>query len=336
MKHLALIILYVLAFTIPCFPPLMAMAQVPPTVTLLKQKAFPKTIPPGNYSGISWLGGNRYAVVSDKSAEDGFFVFEIDVDSVSGEILNARNLGFHSSGKANRDDEGIAYNPQSNTVFISGESDNYIYEYDISGQLTGRCIPPIPRYRQLPGNLGLEALSYDPIAQRLWTCNESGDVYIQSYDSLLRPQSSYTYQIDAPLSDRTKANFFAHGIGTLCALPDGNLLLLEREFYVPKKKLGSFVNCKLYFLSINTLTTSSSSLSPVSPPKTLLAQWKTKLTIFDRSIANYEGMCLGPTLKDGSRVMLLVADSQDQYHGVLKDWLKSLKLGGLKQVDLKP
>lgn len=64
MKHLALIILYVLAFTIPCFPPLMAMAQVPPTVTLLKQKAFPKTIPPGNYSGISWLG----AIVMQSSA----------------------------------------------------------------------------------------------------------------------------------------------------------------------------------------------------------------------------------------------------------------------------
>ena len=31
------------------------------------QHAFPQTIPAGNYSGITWLGGDLYAVVSDKS-----------------------------------------------------------------------------------------------------------------------------------------------------------------------------------------------------------------------------------------------------------------------------
>ena len=56
-------------------------------ITENKQFAFPQSIPAGNYSGIAWLGNNHYAVVSDKSKEDGFFVFEIDVDSVSGELL---------------------------------------------------------------------------------------------------------------------------------------------------------------------------------------------------------------------------------------------------------
>ena len=28
------------------------------------QVAFPKTVAPGNYSGITWLGGNEYAFVS--------------------------------------------------------------------------------------------------------------------------------------------------------------------------------------------------------------------------------------------------------------------------------
>ena len=45
-----------------------------------RQCAFPHTIPAGNYSGITWLGGDLYAVVSDKSEEDGFFVFEIKLD----------------------------------------------------------------------------------------------------------------------------------------------------------------------------------------------------------------------------------------------------------------
>ena len=50
------------------------------------QHAFPKSIPAGNYSGIAWLGGDRYAVVSDKSADDGFFVFRIVTDSVNGNV----------------------------------------------------------------------------------------------------------------------------------------------------------------------------------------------------------------------------------------------------------
>ena len=321
MKRLALVLLHCVFVTL-------LMAQQPPAVevTPLPQKAFPRSIPPGNYSGITWLGGNRYAVVSDKSAADGFFIFEIDTDSVTGEITAARNTGFYSSGEPNRDDEGIAFCPQTNTLFISGESDNVIREHHLDGSLTGRGIQPAAPYKTLPGNLGLEALSYDSATQRLWTCNESGNVYIQSYDKQLRPCDTYAYRLDAPTADRQKALSYAHGIGTVCALPDGNLLLLEREFFVPKKRLGAFVNCKLFVLNVSQYASDRQQTVPPSPQKTLLATWKTKLTLFGRSLANYEGMCLGPALKDGSRVIIVVADSQNQYKGVLRDWFKSLRL----------
>ena len=108
---------------------------------LLPQHHF-SSIPPGNYSGITWMGGNSYAVVSDKSAEDGFFVWTLDIDSVSGEVKDAKNEGFRSASRPNRDNEGIAFNPSSNTIFISGETDNYIKEYSLDGKLTGREIPP--------------------------------------------------------------------------------------------------------------------------------------------------------------------------------------------------
>ena len=35
-------------------------------------------------------------------------------------------------------------------------------------------------------------------------------------------------------------------------------------------------------------------------------------------------MCLGPKLVDGSQVLLLVSDSQNQAHGVLRDWFRSI------------
>lgn len=304
------------AFSVLCC--LYSVAQI--RVTENKQHYFPETIPAGNYSGITWLGGDKYAVVSDKSAEDGFFVFEIKTDSVTGEIMSAKNLGFKSSGNANRDDEGIAYNPHTSTLFISGEAGNVIKEYDLQGKLTGREILPTDLYRSLPGNLGLEALSYNANTHTLWTCNESDSVYIQSYDDSLKPKDTYLYLLDKPIGDKASAQWYAHGIGTICALDDGSLLLLEREFYVPHSKIGAFVNCKLFHINTN-----QGSRYKVQN-KQKLAEWKTSLSIFGRSIANYEGMCLGPTLKDGSRVILLVADSQNQYAGVLRDWMKSLKV----------
>ena len=38
------------------------------------------------YSGIAPMGGNRYAVVSDKEPKDGFFIFRIDQHPATGEV----------------------------------------------------------------------------------------------------------------------------------------------------------------------------------------------------------------------------------------------------------
>ena len=67
--------------------------------------------------------------------------------------------------------------------------------------------------------------------------------------------------------------------------------------------------------------------------KTLLTQWTTRLTFWGRSFANYEGMCLGPQLPDGSWVLILLSDSQDQYAGVLKDWFKTIVIAPLQDVE---
>lgn len=44
-------------------------------VRVNEQRSFPKDIPAGNYSGITYIGDSVYAVVSDKSPQDGFFLF---------------------------------------------------------------------------------------------------------------------------------------------------------------------------------------------------------------------------------------------------------------------
>ena len=65
-----------------------------PMVMAQKPQRFHKTLPAGNYSGITHLGGDRYAMVSDKSEEDVFYVLHIVVDTIKGRIDTLENEGF--------------------------------------------------------------------------------------------------------------------------------------------------------------------------------------------------------------------------------------------------
>ena len=40
------------------------------------------------------------------------------------------------------------------------------------------------------------------------------------------------------------------------------------------------------------------------------------------SLANYEGMCLGPTLPDGRRCLVLIPDSQGGKDGLTSEYVK--------------
>lgn len=142
-----------------------------------------------------------------------------------------------------------------------------------------------------------------------------------------RYMMTYAYQMDQP-STHKKADIYVMGVSELCTLPDGQLLVLEREAFIPKIKIGAFCKCKLYL--INPLNSEEFSMkekfSSDTPflKKNLLVEWKTGLSLSKRSFANYEGMCLGPKLEDGSQIVILLSDSQDQYAGVLKDWFKTI------------
>ena len=307
-----------------------------------RQVAFPHQVPAGNYSGICHWRGNDYFVVSDKSETDGFFVFSIEIDSLSGEILSVENRGFRSAGRPNRDGEGIAWVLAWETVLMSGEADGRICEYGVDGQPTMREVSVPEVFGRSHANLGLEALTYSPVTRLLWTCNEAtlptdgeqatatngirNRVRLQSFGEDLLPCRQYAYEMDAPISSRP-ASVYAMGVPGMVALDNGSLLVLEREFHVPSTKLGAFVNCKLYQVWPGDETANPNealSEETVFLPKHLVCEWKTSLTLFRRQLANYEGACLGPRLADGSQVLVLVADSQDQYGGVLKDWFKTI------------
>ena len=44
------------------------------------------------------------------------------------------------------------------------------------------------------------------------------------------------------------------------------------------------------------------------------------------NLANFEGMCLGPTLPDGSRCLVMIADSQKGSGGLTQEYVKVILL----------
>ena len=301
----------------------------------LKQRAFPKTVSAGNYSGITWLGGSRYAVANDKSPTAGFYLMTIDIDSITGELLSVREDTFLTSGQPNRDEEGICYVPQNQTVFVSGEKDQEILEYNLQGQLTGRKLNIPEVFKTSYSNGGFEALTYQVQTHRFWTTTEhtlkadgekpsierkiKNRLRLQSFGDDLQPKEQYWYETDSTNIQKKKGRSIL-GVSGLAALDDGRIVVLERELYFPKKQIGSYSLVKLYLID-------PSQYQPGEIlQKTLLITFKTKVNLLRRNFANFEGICLGPKLTDGRQLLILVCDSQNHYRGILKDWYKTIIL----------
>ena len=362
---------------------LLAGAQDWKVVRENSQKAFPKTVAAGNYSGIAHLHDDIYAVVSDKSDSALYFNFRIQVNPKTGELERVENLGFteRTDGTLNDgkpwlglekgfDHEAIVKVSDS-TLVIASEGYCRLKEFPILptsadaakiGYQQNLWESRWPSSDFYP-NYNFESLAFDPVHQYLWTISESTlrkdgqpatpqnglanrlrlmrlnwgkmkedsnkEEYSEQVNSKKdsRYMMTYAYQMDQP-STHKKADIYVMGVSELCALPDGQLLVLEREAFIPKIKIGAFCKCKLYLINpLNSEVFSMKEKFSSDTPflkKRLLTEWKTGLSLSKRSFANYEGMCLGPMLEDGSQVVILLSDSQDQYAGVLKDWFKTI------------
>lgn len=323
---------------------LLSFTNYPKIIKVNKQHHFQKQIPKGNYSGITWIGGDRYALVSDKMPYSGFYIFQITLDPLSGDIVNMKNTGFYASSIPGHDEEDICFHPADSLLFIAREADNKIVGYDLRGHLTKKELTLPSVFKSAVSNYGIESLTYNAHTHRFWTTSEStlkedglqstfhnrvkNRLRLLSFDDNLQLVSQFAYQMDEPVQQLNASNQ-AIGVSSLAALDDGTLLVLERQILVTKNKLGSFVINRIYSTKPDlegTKTIGNHTLTEKSPflAKTLLLEWKTSLSIFHQNLANYEGMCLGPRLSDGSQVILLCADSQNQYGGILRDWFKTI------------
>ena len=295
-------------------------------VTELPQQPIPVAL--GQYSGITWISGDRYAVVDDKLPGGGIVFFDIPIrddgrvrESQVRMIIPEATL---SSSVVGLDNEGVVYS--DGKLYVSAENDQSIRAYDLEGRATGEVfsIPADLGVKAIVKNGGFEAFSWNAVTGQFWTTTEqplkedgkaSRLHRLQRFDATHSANGRWLYRMDEPvLSDKEKGPVMAyvHGISAMTALNDGRLIVLEREVYVPAGKprdilARSFTKTKLYVVHPSGDPTEIL-------PKQLLCEFETHIVLtpagIDVALANYEGMCLGPYLPDGRRCLILIADSQ--------------------------
>ena len=324
---------------------------------VLPQRALSKWgIPAGNYSGITPLGNGRFAVVSDKAPSLGYFEWSIEQDSLTGQITHVSALGFRPLQSREKqpedalDVEDLVFDAQHKLVWIANEGDQTLTAYDTATQQLGATmvIPPYFSRDSIFANLGFEALVHDARTQLWCTTSESPlradvparpeqllptvplDLRLTFWDSTFTAQRIVPYRMATSQLSR-QARYYLQGVPALCFLPNGSLLVMERELSVPRTYLGAKCHIRLRWIAAKTLqqwalsaenlssdsrttdtmltATQWTALAPQTPVAEI-AEWRTQLGILSRSLANYEGMCLGRRLADGRQTILCVSDAQ--------------------------
>ena len=282
----------------------------------------------GQYSGITCIGEESYAVVHDKARGGGLYIFTLGFRE-DGTIGPVHAFETDAGGPAGRDNEDVVYVPETRTLFVAAEGDQSIREYDLSGRETGRQLAVPDQFKAIRSNAGFEALAYADGS--FWTTTEAPlpaesrpQIHrIQRFRLIgLMPCEQYLYQADEPLvpeAEAKTAQAYVYGISAMTALPDGGLLVLEREVYVPGggllQMLSAFSQVSLY------------RVEPLSDPGEVLQ--KTLVTRFQTgalNLANFEGMCLGPVLPDGRQTLLMLADSQNGAGGLVGEYIRVMAL----------
>lgn len=287
----------------------------------------PVTLPKGDTgaretSGITWAGGSRYYIVSDKLGTA--FPVAIALDPRSGTITHAAvERGLPLPGST--DLEGVAYDREHGTLLVSDEVGPAIREYDARDGRLVRSLNLPPIYRSARKNLSLESLAYDPDDRTLWTANEetlaedgptanfaSGAVVrVQRFDEERKPSGQWAYVTDPLAGDMLKPgrDIESSGVSDLVALPGGGLIALERSYGSGGLRIRLY---EIDFAGATDIAALPSLMGASYSPLHKRLLWQQSFPNI-----NYEGAALGPALADGARSLVLISDDGYQQRQAL-------------------
>ena len=276
----------------------------------------------GELSGLTWVSGNQFYAVSDNGAR--LFPLAVNLNPVTGAILSAA-LSNPVNLAAGTDIEGVAYNATTDTVYASDETGPAIREYNrTTGALLGALTVP-GVYANIRTNYSLESLSLRPGASALWTANEEAlsvdgplstvgagtVVRLQKYDAALNPAGQWAYDTDGitgALLGQERS-----GVSDLVALPNGRLLVLERELGNAGFLQPPF-RSRIYLVDF----AGADDTSLINALNTVVYTSTSKQLLWEGAflLDNFEGLALGPQLSGGAYSLLMISDDGGSVGGV--------------------
>ena len=300
--------------------------------TLTLGVPFRRSLLPASLSGISWAGGNAYYAVSDDAftGEVGLYPMTIELATnglsvISCSIPSPTNR--ISLAKA-YDLEDVAFDAVNGTVWVADETRGTVKKYRVADGTVVRTLSLPEDLKKTRSNLGIESLTLSPDGKTLWTCTEEAlacdgarssptngtTVRLLKYTRPTAKEGftladTYSYTTDAWSQRFDYGGKGRRGVSGLCALPDGSLLVLERELsFGGANPLKAAATARLSFDVYHVeFPRVGGGLAATSVRKVKLASGGGPVFAF----GNYEGICLGPRLPDGKRSILLISDAGD-------------------------
>ena len=299
-------------------------------------------------SGLAWLGGDRYMAIGDAHAVLHTLTIQVDPATgyiqsarVDSALTLRDEMGSPIPEPAMAEDrEALMVDTARGEVWIADEhtgADQTRPSLVLHRLSDGRTLKTLRCdsdsmllvFENARPNRGFESLTRSPDGSVVWTANEDaltvdgpasgaqagGVVRLQKFDPEMRPVAQVAYRLDpysAPV--RKPLILSGHeisGLSELVALSNTRLLALERSFGGDIGGMASLRN-RLYLVDVAGATdVSRGELRPGLAGKKFVPARKVLLwqEYWGLSNSNFEGMALGPELKDGSRLLVLVADN---------------------------
>ena len=267
---------------------------------------------PEDVSGVAMGKDGSFWAVCDSRGELCRIVVDIDLDSGKIKKCSLAEIIHVPGGK---DMEGIAYDPLRDSLWICDEKGPRIFEYSFRERSVCEEVSQPENLKRCMQNRSLEALEISPDGLTLLTCNENaipGDKipgvvnaapvrltrFTRKSASMPWKFHSQRFYLPEPPSGSVLDSKCRNGVASVCADSKGRIFVLERE---SDKTDGVRFRMRVFEV-IFPLGSGSSQpdLMPVLEKRLVYDE--------DTGASMYEGMCLGPVLKDGSQTFVTVSD----------------------------
>lgn len=279
-------------------------------------------------SGITYAGGDKYYIVDDDDKRCGLYEATIKF-SDNGLSFVSAECGPRVKLALTTDLEAIAYDPASGNVWVADELLKTIREYDVrTGAIVSTLdVPPV--MKKIHKQYGFESLTISGDGLTMWTTSEESltcdgphsSYYESSTNRLVKftrrtvhdrwqLAAMYPYVTDTWNQRYSYGAYTRRGISDMCALPDGSLLVLEREL-----SRGDGLAGLNFFYSIYRITSAAIAAATDVKDFSSLANggWikiEKGSPLVDKQCGwkNYECMCLGKRISNNACELLLMTD----------------------------